>query len=98
MLQQFLVPIVVLYAAFSIREVFITNRPDGVGKTITRALNPLVALLLAVSFWLSWHTASGSAAFQQLVAFVSACVAFVATLVALIRRVGYLRFNHHHGN
>ena len=94
MLQQFFVPILVLYAAFSIREMFVVNRRSGVGKTIASALYPLIALLLAVSFWLSWHTASGSEAFQQLVAFVSASVAFAAALVALFRRVEYLRHNH----
>lgn len=97
MLQQYLVPIVILYAAFSIREVFIANRPGGVRRTITSALKLLVALLLAISFWLSWHTASGSEVFQQLVAFVSACVALVAMLVALFRRVAYLRHSHHYG-
>ncbi len=98
MLQQFLVPIVILYAAFSIREVFIANRPGGVRKMITSALNTLVALLLAVLFWLNWHTASGNAAFLQWVVFVSVCVAFVMALAASIRRVVHLRFSHHHGN
>ncbi len=98
MLQQFLVPIVILYAAFFIRAVFIANRSGGVRKIITSVLNTLVALLLAVSFWLSWHTTSGNSAFLQWVVFVSVCVAFVMALATLIRRVVHLRFSHHHGN
>jgi len=97
MLQQFLIPIAVLYAAFSIREVFVVNRRAGKGKTIASFLHPLVSLLLAATFWLSWHTASGSEAFQQLVALVSVCVAFAAALVALFRRIEYLRHSHHYG-
>lgn len=83
----------VLAAVFAVR----VNRQKSVGQTIMCVFFPVLFADFAVTKWYEWHAASGNEAFQYSVAFAIYCVTFVITMIALIRRLLWLRHHHHEG-
>lgn len=93
--MSFLVPIASLLATMSILFVFTVNRRANIARTIMCVIFPVLFVMFAWTDWSGWHTSSGNEAVQYSIAFVCMCVAFAATLIALGRRIGWLRHHHH---
>lgn len=95
--MPFLVPIFSLLTAASIMFAFTVNRRAGAARTVLCVIFPLVFVLFASDNWRGWHAASGNQALQYEIAFVLSCVTLAALLIALGRRIAWLRHHKHDG-
>ncbi|HET6632750.1 MAG TPA: hypothetical protein VFG73_08600 [Rhodanobacteraceae bacterium] len=88
-------PFAVLYLSISILFVLAVNRQANVARTIQSILFPAVFGLFAWDDWHSWQAASGGQALWHSIAFALTCAAFILMLIALARRLWWLRRHSH---
>lgn len=93
--MPFIVPIAMLCVAMSIPYAFTATRNPRLSKTIVCVIFPVFFAMFSWSIWQDWHAANNTGALQYLLVFVCVCLTFAITLVALGRRVQWLRHHHH---
>lgn len=85
----------VLYAAMSIHFALMVNRRATVSRTVLCVTFPILFSLFVWDDWDRWHASSGNDALQYSIAFVLTCVALAGMLIALGRRLWWLRHHKH---
>lgn len=90
-------PLAVLYAAMGITCALTVNRRTNVPRTLLCVIFPILFAMFAWDDWGRWHASGGSEAVQYSIAFVLTCVASVGMLIALGRRVWWLRHRKRDG-
>ena len=89
------VPVAVLCLALATVYAFEANRRANKGRTIMCFIFPVVLALFVGSAWYDWHSSSGNSATQYMIAFWCWCATCLMTLIALARRLWWLRTNRH---
>lgn len=95
--MAFMVPIAGLCVVFTSLFALTVNRYANVSQTIVCIIFPFLFALFAWQSWDGWHGSDGNEAIQYLISFVCFCVVFTVTLVALGRRIFWLRHHNHEG-